>query len=154
MSLEKGSSSGMDVILELDNWSTFDMAFKEYAIGFEDAGTMLATGVAPVFVEPEFNTVSGGGVRLYDDQAAYGRSMWIDDRRSIHNKRERFFCDNQTLLAKLLTSLSSVVPDKLRTESTYKALRNAQDLLGIYKLLEKQGMTRGAGVHSVTAASI
>ena len=154
MSLEKGSSSGMDVILGLDNWSTFDMAFKDYAIGFGDAGTMLATGVAPVFVEPDFDAVRGGGVRLYDDQAAYGRSMWIDDRRSIHKKRERFACDNQTLLAKLLTSLSSVVSDKLRTESTYKALRNAQDLLGIYKLLEKQGMTRGAGVHSVTAASI
>ena len=90
MSNSKGSTSGMDVILGLDNWSTFDMAFKDYAIGFGDAGIMLTTGVVPLMVEPDFNAVDVAGARLYDDKAAYGRSMWIDDRRSIHKRKERF----------------------------------------------------------------
>ena len=148
------SNKKSELLLGLDNWNDFNVAFKNFSIGYGDAGKMLISNTKPNLDDPDFDDVDHNASRIYDDQAPHGREMWIDDRRAMQKKRAKFDDDNQSLLAKLLMSLSDDVSNILRAEPTYSKLYGDQDLLAIYLLLQQQGITQGAGVHHITAASL
>ena len=148
------------VFLQENNWQEFEEYFLDFAIAFGEAGSSLRLNAEPILIEPDFDELEDPNDplsdRKYPDKETYGRTMWLDDRREFHKRVTQYNAHKEALLAKLLSPdiLSSGVMDKLKSDPTYDVLIINKDILRIFQILKRQGVSRGAGVHSLSSASI
>jgi len=159
--------SRLQTKLTRSNWNTeFKDYFKDLAISYGEAGTIILTEQDVVFPEPNFNETRGrvnenneavlnqqGNQirdRVYDAQGN-GYRIFTEDKRRYESLKE----NKNKLITKLLHSMEKDIRDRVASTEGFQQALATSNLLQIWQITEQVVNGRGAvSVYAITTKLI